>query len=366
MSAPLPEGGSSPPLVPRSPEVPLDVRVGNADRALQAAWRLLNAGAREAFVATAPPALRRVAWCADDGVRGALFHVPAAPGTRGEPVLFVHGLGGSWRDLALEGGLAWRLAQDGFSVYLLAHRGDRDADAAGGASLDDVAIRDLPAAIDAVKSDAGATRVLALGHGLGAHALLLHRALLRDQVLAGMVLIGASGRFRASTSSQRALAQVMALLPGGWTLRMRSATQLAVPFVGDGAVLGSPDTPGPAARAHVLHAEGVLSGGILAQVARWFVAGHPTDQTGRLDVLAAVTPMPALVVAAEDDPWCLPADALPVAEALGGAFFCVAGGAMDPLLGARSVTEVFPRVAAFLHAHRDGCWTSEETRCHTA
>ena len=69
--------------------------------------------------------------------------------------------------------LAGALSDAGFSVYLLAHRGDADAIAPSpGATpwFDDVVGRDLPAAIERVVAHARYARALFVGHGLGGQA----------------------------------------------------------------------------------------------------------------------------------------------------------------------------------------------------
>jgi alpha-beta hydrolase superfamily lysophospholipase len=337
------------------------------DRAVRLAWRILHAGAREPFLAATPPPLRRVSWRADDGVEGTCFHMPGCPdsghGRAGEPVLLAHGMGAGWRSFALgEASLAHALTRAGHDVYLLAHRGDVDAPATRTFDVDDVAVRDLPAAIDAIRADGGWARVLAVGHGLGAHALLLHRALLGDDTLAGMVLMGAAGRFHAPNTGHRAAALALAHLPRGWRLPSRHAPRWALPFVAGGQALGSPGTPGPVARAWVRHAELGLAGGVLAQVARWHTVGHLTDATGRLDALAAVhalqtrDPLPALVLAATDDSVARPDDVRPVADALDAEMVTLDGGHLDPLCATHAADGAHAAVLRFLDAARSRCW----------
>ena len=292
--------------------------------------------------------------------------MPAAAGTTrrdtGEPVLLAHGMGSGWRGFALgEDSLAVVLARAGYDVYLLAHRGDVDAPATRPFDVDDIALRDLPAALGAIRADTGWERVFAVGHGLGAHALLLHRAHLGDDELAGVVLMGAAGRFHMPRTSHRAAAMALSHLPRGWRLPARHALRWALPFVANGEALGGPDTSGAVARAWVRHAECGMAGGVLAQVARWHAVGHLTDATGRLDALEAVrthqerAPVPALVIAAEDDTVARPVDVEPVADALGVDLLRVAGGHLDPLCGARSGQGAHAAVVAFLERARGRC-----------
>ncbi len=353
-------------LVP-APPADLARRVGDA--ALGLTWRLLHARARDPFVvALERDALRRVYYTADDGWRAPLFVVPAQPsalaaGTgAGEPVLLAHGLGGTWRDFSLEPGrsLAGTLSALGCNVYLMAHRGDRDAlppEGAGPFTVDDVALRDLGAAIDAARAHSGFDRVLLVGHALGAQAAYLRLALAGDAGVAGLVALCGAVRFPAAASAARNAALVSALLPAGWVLPGRRAAQLGAAFVGSGEDVGAPDTAGAVARARLRYASGDLHGGVVKQVARWVASGHLTDATGRVDVVAALRPLPALVVAAAEDPLCTPDAAEAAADALGRPLRVVQGGHLDPLTGRTAPDALRPLIEDFLRHARRGCWS---------
>lgn len=334
------------------------------DAALALTYRVVQARAKDPFTRGGEgEPLPRVYYTADDGWRAPLFHVAAAPGTPGEPVLLAHGLGGTHRDFSLEPGrcLAATLAAAGFSVYLWEHRADRSAlppEEARPFSLDDVATRDLGAALDAIREHSGFSRVLCVGHGLGAQALYLRMALEGDEGIAALVALCAAVHFDARASAARNAGLVATLLPPGWVLPGRRLQQLAAPFVTSGEQIASPDTPAPVARARLRYAAGDLHGGVIRQLARWVSAGHLTDASGRLDVVAALRPFPALVFAADDDPACSPAAALPAADALAAPFVPLTGGwgHLDPLLGARAPAEVHARIVPFLEGHRRRCW----------
>jgi pimeloyl-ACP methyl ester carboxylesterase len=356
------------PLAPRSPPWPDGVgpaiarRVGDA--ALGLTFRVIQARAREAYTAThGAPALTRIYYTTDDGWRAPLFHVPAAPGSSGEPVLLAHGLGGTHLDFSLEEGrcLAATLARHGFAVYLLEHRGDRSALPPEGArpfTVDDIAQHDLGAALDAVRAHSGFDRVLCVGHALGAQALYLRLALAGAEGIAGLVTLCGAVRFSAGISAARNAGLVAALLPGGWVLPGRRLQQIASPFVSNGEQLLSPDTSGPVARARLRYAAGDLHGGVVRQMARWVANGHLTDASGRLDVTSALRPLPALVFAGDDDPTCPPMAALPAAEALDAPLVALQGGwgHLDPLLGTRAPVDVHPRILSFLGPLRRRCW----------
>lgn len=334
------------------------------DAALALTWRMFAARAREPFVIRTPRTpLARLYYRTDDGWQAPLFLVPARGGGRGEPVLLAHGLGGSHLDWALEPVrcLAGALAEAGHAVYLFEHRGDRSAVPPADPapySADDLAIRDLDAALAAVREHSGYPRALAVGHGLGGHLLYLHIALLGAEHLAGVVTLGSAVFFPTPATATRAAGAVSALLPSHWSLPGRRLLQAASPFVAAGEDLASPGTDGPVLRAWMRHAGGDLHAGVLAQVGRWLAAGRLTDATGRLDVLAALPRLPALVVEPDADPACPPGAALPAADALGGHRLALSGGwgHLDPLLGARAPEVVFPEILRFFEANRRRCW----------
>jgi predicted alpha/beta hydrolase len=337
-------------------------RLGGA--ALALTWRMVHPRQAEPYV-TGPAWLAptRLYYEAQDGWRAPLFFLPACPGGRGEPVLLVHGLGGTWRDFAVEPArcLAQALTDAGFAVYLLAHRGDRSAIAPADArpfSADDIAVHDVDAALDAVRAHSGFDRVCWVGHGLGAQLLYLRLSLVGDDAIAAAVTLNGAVRFEVTASAARAAGRVAQLLPAGWVLPGRRAQQLVSPFVGGGERIGSPDTEGPVARARLRHAAGDLHGGVVRQVARWVATGHLTDATGRIDVVEALRPFPTLVVEPDADPACPPGAAEPVVAPLAAAFRKLEGGwgHLDPLTGQRAPRDLHPHLLRFLAARRERCW----------
>ena len=308
------------------------------DAAAQWTWRIVHARRKEPFLASTVIApLRRVYYTADDGWRAPLHVLPAAGTGAGAPVLLVHGLGGTWRDFALEpvGSLARSLAAAGYTVYLATHRGDREAIAPPDArafDLDDIAARDLPAAIDAVRADSGFARVIAVGHALGGQALYLLRTLAGSDGLAGLATLCAPVDFVAPASAARQAGLVAALLPRRWAVPARAALRFALPFVDAAHLLDAPRTPGPVARARLRHGSADLHAGVLAQLARCVSVGHLCDRTGRVDVVAGLDAyVPALVLVAAEDARCRPEQVRRAAEALGTTPVTVPGGHLDPL-----------------------------------
>lgn len=332
------------------------------DAALALTWRVVQASSKDAFLGASPAPLTRVYYTADDGWQAPLHVIPARAGTTGEPVLMAHGLGGNARDFDLgPTSLARALAAAGHAVYLFEHRADRSALPPAHAlpfSADDIATRDLDAALHCVREHSGFARVLGVGHGFGAQLWLLRHALVGADDVAGTVLMSGAVRFTDEASAARSWARVAQLLPSSWVLPTRRIQQLATPFVASGADIGSVGTDGTLARARLRHASGDLHVGVLKQVASWLRLGHLADVTGRCDAVAALPRTPALVIEPDDDPTCPVGAAEPAAAPMGAWFERLQGGwgHLDPLLGARAPTELHPRLIQFFDAHRRGCW----------
>jgi pimeloyl-ACP methyl ester carboxylesterase len=352
-----------------------------ADAALASAWRGMQPGERGPFLKGEIAPLDRLHYRADDGWEADLFHLPAVRGG-GEPVLLAHGLGGSHRDFSLAGpaSLATCLREAGFSVYLLETRGDpsgvgpsesaaiagqtfdaHDFDArhfgAHHFDADDIALRDLPAALDRVLGHSGFARALFVGHGFGAQLWCLAAGVGGEDRVAAATLLAPAVRFRAPASALLTAGLVANLLPPGWALPTRRVQQLATPFVHGGADLWSPGTDGALARGRLRHGSADLHAGVLRQVARWISRGELTDRSGRLDVVAALRPLPAQVVVPDLDPACPPWATEVLVERLGAERLALAGGwgHLDPLLGTRAPTELFPAVVRFLDRQRRRC-----------
>lgn len=324
------------------------------DSALAMTWRVLQPRDRAPFLRADQPPLTRLRYRADDGWGADLFHLPPLPGAGAEPVILAHGLGGSHRDFALEAGrgLAQALRGAGFAVYLLEHRGDPCAVAPTdfpSFTLDDIATRDVPAAIDRVVEHSGYPRVLWVGHGLGAQLYCLARALGDERRIAAASLLAPAVRFTSPASTLRTAGLVAALLPRGWVLPTRRLQQLLTPWVSDGADVASPDTQAALARGRLRHGSGDIHAGVVRQVARWVAEGGITDSTGRLDVLAAQRPALAQVIIPSEDPACPPGAAEPLAAVLGAEVVHLppGWGHLDPLLGEHAPAEVHARIVEF-------------------
>ena len=365
----MPDGRSLPDLRRPSP-LPdgADVLRSLGDTALAMTWRVFQPADRAPFLSADQPPLTRLRYRADDGWGADLFHLPPRPGAPGEPVVLAHGLGGTHRDFALEAGrgLAEALRLAGFAVYLFEHRGDPCAVPPADAlpfTVDDIATRDVPAALDRVIEHSGYPRVLWVGHGFGAQLYCLAAALGAEERIAAASLIAPAVRFSSPASTLRTAGLVATLLPSGWVLPTRRLQQLVTPFVGAGGdFVASPETDGARARGRLRHASGDLHGGVVRQVARWVAEGALTDTTGRLDVVCALRRSLAQVVVPSADPACPEGAAEPLIERLGAEVVRLpeGWGHLDPLLGENAATMVHAPIAAYLSRHRALCRTGAE------
>ena len=120
---------------------------------------------------TAPPVHSFVA---SDGTKLLLTH--HASGTKG-PVVLAPGYGNAARAFALDTvpkSFADYLAEHGYDVWLFDYRASPDLPASATQfTVDEIALRDWPAAIDRVRSETGAESVQAIGHCIGGLTLFM-------------------------------------------------------------------------------------------------------------------------------------------------------------------------------------------------
>ncbi|HJN73118.1 MAG TPA: alpha/beta hydrolase [Myxococcota bacterium] len=343
--------------------VPRDLVRSAAHAALAAAWRGMRPNTGERFTrAPEKRLLSRLYYRADDGWQAPLFRLEPRPGAPGEPVVLAHGLGVNRHCLDFDPklSLARTLNAEGYAVYLLEHRGDRSAIAPPKApswDFDDLATRDIPAALDAVRAHSGAARVLYVGHGLGGQLLYAHLAHSRGEDIAGACSISAPVRFTAPTSQARALRKAARFLPGALRLPTRAASAMsATSLMGEGL------TEGPVHRGLLVHASEDLHVGLLRQVLRWFEAGALVDRDDRIDYACALHGLktPIQLVTSWGDPLCRPEDATPVLSHLAGPSDLVELDAswnhLDPLLGKDAPSRVYSHIVRFLGRFREACW----------
>lgn len=363
---------ASPPPPLTAPEPILARQLGRLAR--RTVWRVLHPAARESFRPQERlRALDRLVYHSSDGWRAPLLWLPPVPGGSGEPVVLAHALGLSpdaFR-IDLQHSLAGALRRAGFSVYLLAHRGDRAAEPPlrGGAfSFDDVLERDLPAALARVREHSGFPQVHWVGHGLGGQLGLAWAG--RDR-LASVTALCAPVSFAASEqrTELRRMARIAAVLPCHWSLPTGSLAWAVAPWVGDGSALAgacSASTGGEQARGMLCQGSQDLGVGLIRQIGRWIDSGCWTDATGLLDYAASLADArdPLLVLAAQNDALCPPRRALEAAERWGGSptsSRVLSGYAhLDPLTACDADAQVFQPIVRFLSAHRRRAWAGHD------
>lgn len=372
----LPPGATvvSHPVAPAAPSfrpasAQLVRRLGGLAR--RAAWHVLHPSAREPCLeGPVPPPLVRLYYTASDGWRAPLRVLPSVPGGSGEPVVLAHalGIGGDAFRYGSGPTLASRLSQAGFSVYLLAHRGDADAIAPGsgaGFDFDDILERDVPAALARVREHSGFPLVHWVGHGMGGQLGMAWASHATDH-LASVVALCAPAAFRgrAMRSEARSLARAAALLPVHWRVPARALASASVPWVGaDAAVFGQVSGGTSRVRGVLAHAAEDLPVGLLRQMDRWASRGAWTDRTGRLDRAEALADAvaPLLVIAAEGDELCPPECALVAVERWGGAdrthvVLPTGWGHLDPILAVDADRAVAQPLVAWLRERRRAAW----------
>lgn len=334
-------------------------------------WRVLQPGDRGPYVAAErPEALTRLYYTASDGWRAPLFYLPPRPGSAGEPVVLAHGFGlGPHAARYGSDTLAGALADAGFAVYLLAHRGDADAiPPSPGATpwFDDVVGRDLPAAIERASAHARYPRVWLIGHGLGGQAALAYAGAWGGDGLAGVVTLGAAVRFRAPRSEAGRRAAVLSLLPPWWRLPVGAVGPVVAPWVDGESVWLDRTVPGSSEGSRL---RGLLHHGVddvhlawFRQLSRWLEAGTLVDRSGRIDYVAALSEArgPLLVCTSPGDAVAPPWACAPAAAAWGGEAevreLPPQLGHVDLLTGDAAPEAVFAPIADWLDARRRACW----------
>lgn len=332
-----------------------------ARRAPGVMWRSLHPLDREPFVdGGKPPPIRRLAYQTADGWRAPLFVESERPGGSGVPVLVLHtvGLG---PDSFRYGPRRWvdPWVEAGFRVYLGTWRGDREAEGPGVARFDDAAEHDVRAMIRTVLEDAGARRVLVVGHGIGGQLALGHVARHGDAHLAGLALFSARVCFERATAAVRA-----GLAAAG---RLAGTSSVPRQLAAAAAVLTPPSASGPRLRGTLLHAAEDIPVGLLEQLATWLRAGALVDRSGGFDYTAALRAAraPLWVAAGVGDTWCPPEHVLPVRGCWGGRDITTAWlpddhGHLDVVVHPDALRTV-ESLVAWAECHRHRAWGERPT-----
>lgn len=301
-----------------------------------------------------------------DAPDGGRFVLRRLRGTRGPPVLLVHGLAANHRNLDAhpEVSLARQLAAEGRDVWLVTLRSGLRG-RRGPARFDAMATEDVPRAIAHVLESTGASRLDYVGFSMG--GMLLYAALARRRFdparLRRICLVGSPGRVTSPIAGLGLLVRLPRWLVPTFPLR---AGARAYAFAAE--VLHTPLhrvvynrrnlAPRHAAHALVNVIEDVPAE-LNADLAAMLAAGEVRCE-GRpvLPELAEVH-VPALFLAGAADGIAPPAAVRAAFEAWGGEEkrFEIIGresGATDDFghgdlaVGVRAVTEVFTRVSEFL------------------
>lgn len=307
----------------------------------------------------------------DDGWRVALARYRPRGAARRAPVLLVHGLAACrvTFDLGPSVSLARRLASLGWDVWSLELRGHgRSYGGPWGHALDDHLVRDLPAALGAVREATGAPRVHAVGHSMGGILLLAHLARGGGRDLRSALAIASALDYHGTPSDFHGLARLAPLGARVPSLHLGALSRAVAPLLGR--------RPGPLERFMVwpsnvdaallrrLYAVTfhTVSMPVLVQLASAFREGGLRSLDGSvryLDGLAGVD-TPTLTLVGDRDRQChVEAARRSMAALRRGALVSLgraAGhgdhyGHFDPLIGRRAPVEVWPHVERWLAEH---------------
>ena len=130
---------------------------------------------------------------AEDGVSLALHrHLDGKP-PNDAAVLLCHSMGfhsGVWAAGAKRG-LAAALALDGYDVWRLDFRGcGMSGPAPPATTLDDYALKDIPAAIATIAKTTRRHKIFVIGHGTGGTAAMIYLLSSQEPMMAGLIVIG--------------------------------------------------------------------------------------------------------------------------------------------------------------------------------
>ncbi len=334
--------------------------------ALHAAFRGIQPQNREAF-AKKPDVgrLRRLYYTTKDGWRAPVYYLPVLPLGCGEPVIIAHGLGVNHNTLQFdqETSLAWTLQRAGYAVYLISYRCDSGAISptknSGDYDFDDIAHKDVPAAIDAVLEHSSFPKAIWIGHGLGGQLLYGHLANEGAGSISAATTICSPTLFSEAKSAAKARALALSLIPQNLTLPIKQLATLAAPALRSHREMKRVD--GPKVRGVLLYGTESLNSGLLRQVNRWINAGFLCNRGGTVDIVEGMAniELPLQVI------YTSPSDASGAARPLkflkGASDQIELGdtwGLFDPLLGEDAHRIVHPKIVEWINRHRLETWDS--------
>ncbi len=250
----------------------------------------------------------------EDGWRIAAHRYrPKASGAHGEPVLLCHGIFANHRNFEEPpgGAIVGSLTEAGYDCWALDYRICRSAQAPAGewfeATLDDVLLKDLPAAIQHIQERTGFSRIHWVGHSLGGMLFFAYETVCGAEAIASAAVLGAPPSFEGvHMPRRRLLGLLFYYVPSALSFLVRLAAPIAGfmrlrlrlvpinwanvhPDVSPGAFFNLVDVaPYPAAR----------------EAEEWAVTGQWLMNHGRTDVAAETNKLrtPLLGLYAAYDP----------------------------------------------------------------
>lgn len=332
--------------------------------ALQAAFRGIQPDNREEFT-SCPSArrLRRLYYTANDGWRAPVYYLPVLPKGGGEPVIIAHGLGVNHNTLQFdrETSLAWTLQKAGYAVYLISYRCDsgaiRPAKGEGDYDFDDIAHKDIPAAVNAVLQHSSFSKVMWIGHGLGGQLLYAHLANEGACSISAATAICSPTLFSEQSSAARARSLALRLIPQNLTLPISQLATLAAPALRMHREMKRVD--GPKARGVLVYGTEDINSGLLRQVNRWINTGFLSNRNGTVDIVEGManTEIPLQIIYTTEEE--VKGATRPLDLIKGPAETIKLGaswGKFDPLLGTDAHRVVHPRILDWINRHRLETW----------
>ena len=326
-----------------------------------------------------PPQAELVKARTEDGWDVALIHYRPVGEPSGPPVLLCHGISANARNMDLDEAhsLARWLAARGRESFAVSLRGGGDSDmpdpAAGRAylySIDTFATQDIPAALAKIRALTGAPKVDYVGHSMGGLVGYIYLARGGDG-FNSFVVLGSPVRFTWGRDVESALQWAARILKDRihfvdthLLVDMLTPMHGEVHTVADDILYNPENIPKPLWKKFVATGVSTISGGVLQQFALWLEKDVMLSAEGDRDYLAALrtVQVPVFVVAGKADRFA-PAPSVKLGyEAMGGEKqFFIAGeengflhdyGHMDMVVGDRAPQELWPRLFAFMQAHR--------------
>jgi len=286
------------------------------------------------------------------------------------------GLGADSFRVGQTASLVNQLTQAGFAVYLLTHRGDRDALPRQGRhsfDVDTILEQDIPSALDRILGHSGAKQVHWVGHGFGGILGLAWLARMGAEAqIASFVSLSAPVLFETPRSEGRLSSLALAMMPSRWRLPTRTLAKWMSPWLdGEQNLFGVTlpgVTDGPRLRSACTYSVEDIPLGLLRQISHWLREGTLTDRSGSLHYAEALCKIdiPLLVIASPADELCPVHAAKVVRDCWGGDDTrCLElnedYGHMDVILGRDAPQDVFRPIVEWLEGHRSACWLNGRT-----